>query len=123
MSYEGYEQVLCENGHLSVVDAYNDLQMFLCSCGAKAAWSNSVDQTNCEEVGLINMERLLVREAKYETCDKCKHSKLVFAPVYRIPGEHETKALQTREVISSSGEIETRYILSNKLVKTRKFHA
>ena len=45
MSYEGYEQAICENGHYQEVDAY-----FSCencrTCGAPIKWTNSVEETN-----------------------------------------------------------------------------
>ena len=54
MSYEGYEQVLCENGHYFVYDCYmwdwfgeGESDDWHCPfCEAALAWSNSVDTTN-----------------------------------------------------------------------------
>lgn len=47
MSYEGYEQVLCENGHYATVDCYNFDEDWRCFyCGAKAKWTNGVNLTN-----------------------------------------------------------------------------
>jgi len=49
MSYEGYDQVLCENGHYYTYDCWEfwEPNGWECpTCGAKAAWSNSVDITN-----------------------------------------------------------------------------
>ena len=52
MSFEGYEQVLCENGHLihfDVMETFcNDsIQDRVCSiCGEKYVWFNVVDTTN-----------------------------------------------------------------------------
>lgn len=60
MSYEGYVQILCTNGHESVVDCYEnpnfggwerddwegDVPLWRCHCGALAAWYNNVDTTN-----------------------------------------------------------------------------
>ena len=51
MSYEGYWQVLCENGHQDSFDCFvknfQDLKDGACSkCGEKFVWVNSVDLTN-----------------------------------------------------------------------------
>ena len=59
MSYEGYHQVLCRNGHYVEIDCYEeplfceqprfdlDCKIWTCPiCGEKAYWSNSVDVTN-----------------------------------------------------------------------------
>lgn len=67
MSYEGYEQHICANGHRydgmwNPVAALRDQ----CPCGAKSAWHNNVDQTRGEEYGYIPPEefaKLLIAEA------------------------------------------------------------
>jgi len=48
MSFEGYDQILCENGHYHTHDCYNytDFNAWTCFCGAKCAWYNTVDETN-----------------------------------------------------------------------------
>jgi hypothetical protein len=53
MSYEGYEQILCKNGHYHTVDAmevaYDDTfnSSWRCKdCNAPMAWIHSVDTTN-----------------------------------------------------------------------------
>jgi len=51
MSYEGFTQYLCKNGHYSVRDAYDDFDFgeneWKCKyCAEPAAWWNMVDQTN-----------------------------------------------------------------------------
>lgn len=59
MSFEGYFQILCQNGHLRECDCYVEPMFFrnnkeeepeyplwTCSCGAHAAWWNLVDETN-----------------------------------------------------------------------------
>lgn len=81
MSYEGYEQHICANGHLF----YNyDIYYFegptiVCHCGADSVWQNSVDDTNCDENGYIPEE--LFRR---------------YAPgVFAIPTQKEALAMQT----------------------------
>ena len=50
MSYEGYDQILCKNGHESSIHAYDpllDIDNWSCPiCKEKVAWWNSVDLTN-----------------------------------------------------------------------------
>ena len=45
MSYEGYVQYICEDGHYTVTDAY---EVFYdnCNCGKCMKWHCSVDVTN-----------------------------------------------------------------------------
>lgn len=54
MSYEGYEQHICENGHR--FDIYNDESPKCYHCGAASVWYNSVDDTNCAQEGYIPSE-------------------------------------------------------------------
>jgi len=47
MSYEGYVELLCKNGHYWTVDAYGALDDACCHrCGEHFAWNHSVDETN-----------------------------------------------------------------------------
>ncbi len=50
MSYEGYYQFICKNGHLSTHDVYAmEPESFKCEatgCGAALAWWNQVNLTN-----------------------------------------------------------------------------
>ena len=52
MSFEGYYQVLCKNGHYSTCDCYTlhtpgSSDDWRCSiCGEECAWWNIVDETN-----------------------------------------------------------------------------
>lgn len=54
MSYEGYSQLLCRNGHQWSMDAtifsqnvYGSKLALRCSvCGEQAVWANDVDETN-----------------------------------------------------------------------------
>jgi len=49
MSYKGYIEYLCSNGHRRVFDCYNEpLPDKRCNCGAKYVWLNIVDETNNE---------------------------------------------------------------------------
>lgn len=101
MSYEGYEQLLCVNGHERVVDVYEDLKTWRCSCGEKLAWFNCVDQTNGsferdpvtgEDVRIDGYVELEVdREAVGETCEHCLHTETIEERIYKIP-EQATEA-------------------------------
>ena len=83
MSFEGYYQVLCENGHLHFVDVYDFPDTWICSCGKKAAWKNMVDQTNNEDEGAINLE--VEQEAVICICEKCKVEHIAKEVRYKIP--------------------------------------
>jgi transcription elongation factor Elf1 len=52
MSFEGYYQYLCEDGHYWILDvwetAYDDEIPKCPKCGKQAVWYNLVDQTNGE---------------------------------------------------------------------------
>lgn len=102
MSYEGYDKVLCENGHVNHWNSHDeenpvgfygsDEKRAKCcpDCGGRFVWYCSVDQTNCdidEKTGLEpgDVELVLLEEAKFETCPCCNHSKLISEEVYQIP--------------------------------------
>lgn len=51
MSYEGYGELLCANGHYHAHDAYIDEPEECPICGALWAYSHGVDQTNGVEEG------------------------------------------------------------------------
>ena len=57
MSYEGSLQRLCRIGHYSNVSVYDDGPE-QCDCGAGFVWTNSVDETNGDHVGVIPEEDL-----------------------------------------------------------------
>ena len=83
MSYEGYEEMLCANGHLRVFDCYSHPELHSdsekCSCGAVFVFMHSVDETNCDgerypfeieeeaEVAVCNLGRThVIREKRYK---------------------------------------------------------
>lgn len=81
MSYEGYEQHICKNGHLfHNYDIYQFKgEEVRCYCGAESAWCNAVDDTNCYQEGFIPED--LFRSFSYS--------------VLAIPTEKELKKMQT----------------------------
>ena len=101
MSYEGVTKVLCDNGHLSVFDAYDTPRMtsWRCKhCGEGSAWEAHVDQTNGpDDTGLCPGDvKLRVRKLHECKCGWCghKHSK---EPVqYFIPAARGKAPRQLR---------------------------
>ena len=102
MSYEGYVQVLCANGHYHSFDEnYDSDETVECpDCGANIVWRNRVDDTNGESYGKVPMGVLEVlrevREVTKEVIDgRHVQTTRVVAGVYRIPTPEETKKLRT----------------------------
>ena len=87
MSFEGYYQKLCKNGHDCSHDVYYDVEK--CSiCGASIVWENLVDQTN--DAG--HPEELKIREQVI-----CAHCNTTLSTTYFIPGE-KVKRKKVRKV-------------------------
>ena len=95
MSYEGYTQYICKNGHY-----YNGPDSFAgpiepCYCGAVPAWENNVGDTNCDEYGIVLFDTLvehaLISKAKEEKCN-LGHVHVIQPEIFRIPTPEETKA-------------------------------
>jgi hypothetical protein len=94
MSYEGYYQVICKNGHAENVDCYDfNKELHKCNvCGSAIVWSNLVNVTNGswdEEGnridGFIELELDKGYKDKWCECSKCKNKHLISTPTYRIP--------------------------------------
>jgi hypothetical protein len=96
MSYEGYTQVICENGHLFERDCRDDS---LCDCGALDAWTNEVDDTNCDAYGIILMKDIKMKSPeKRHVCNECESEKIVEKARFFIPSDKETKALRSYRI-------------------------
>jgi len=105
MSFEGYYQVLCRNGHSHQVDVYSgdefvfdakpsnletvrsgqdyssNLPVYKCNaCGEVVGWWNLVDDTNCDQAGLIALDE--VKPAQYQTCN-LGHEHTIEEAIYR----------------------------------------
>lgn len=94
MSYSGYEDHICEVGHLYSSDAFADGET--CHCGKKSVFCNSVDQTNCEEYGtIVNWQKFMIADAKVETCVTCNHTTIVEETRYRAPTKEELKEVRS----------------------------
>jgi hypothetical protein len=92
MSYEGYEQVLCEKGHLSTFGCWDEWQHNpICHCGAKLVWWNAVDETN----GSFEMNPTTGQEERIdgyvelevlEEGKKCEHcGSMIGETTYKVP--------------------------------------
>ena len=88
MSYEGYEQFLCKNGHEIHRDAYAFKPEACPYCGEPFVWVFGVNQTN--GVNYKTREGLphklsILEPAKICKCKECGNSHQVAPPRYKIP--------------------------------------
>ena len=93
MSFEGYYQVICKNGHYHTKDSYEaDEEMACPFCKSPKAWENLVDVTNGSEDGGGNRIDGFVflkatKDARTCTCGKCGHEHEIEPAIFGIPGE------------------------------------
>jgi hypothetical protein len=93
MSWEGYYQCLCEQGHYFIGQEGEACP----HCKSPAVFTNSVDDTNCDSVGEIPLEALQpfkIADAITETCAHCGHVKQLEPARFRVPDEVERKNLR-----------------------------
>lgn len=91
MSYEGYVQNLCKNGHHWEAEGGSYADPTVCpECTQPPEWVNPVNDTNCDSIGEIDMNQFLYKEAEYKKCDM-GHLHQISPAVYRIPSLDETK--------------------------------
>lgn len=85
MSFEGYDQILCAAGHLTEVDTYyeGDGACWVKGCDQPVAWRNTVDQTNDDDVGRVELE-ILVHE-QISTCPTCNSRIVISERQYKVP--------------------------------------
>lgn len=90
MSYEGYVEALCEDGHYYSWDCYDDPPK-VCdakikdgSCQKSLVWWNPVDQTNGDG-SEFEAKLELAEEAVYDTCPTCSHNNMISQVRYKIP--------------------------------------
>jgi len=85
MSFEGYYQRLCNNGHLSEEDVYsscNEHYWHCTVCKEPLAWWNLVDQTNSQDEGKISLQE----KSPATDCQcHCGHIHVAVAKTYYIP--------------------------------------
>jgi hypothetical protein len=94
MAYDGYDQLLCANGHSSNVDAHNSpVGQFgdreaTCRCKALFVWYNAVDQTNDsgdeDVVELVEKTPAQYKNHECKCCDKV-FPELIAEATYHIP--------------------------------------
>lgn len=84
MSYEGYDQLLCENGHYFTADTYEDTdhETWRCEiCGAQLAWWNAVDVTN----GSFDVNPYTKEEVRIDGYVELEIDKPAQEETYKIP--------------------------------------
>jgi len=111
MSYEGYSQFLCTEGHYWTIDCYFIKKDNWCSiCCKKAIWGNMVNDTNgCEpsdnyealntnwdfgdlhkEVGDCICGYIPLEKVKNKKCSKCG-TNLDLEQIFKIPKKRKKK--------------------------------
>jgi hypothetical protein len=93
MSYEGYEEYLCTNGHLRIFDCWEpsllegESEASRCNCGASFVFHHSVNETN----GIIEDDPSTKSypyevdvPAEFHTC-VCGNKHIVKEVQYKIP--------------------------------------
>jgi len=85
MSYEGYVQLLCKNGHYWTVDCYAEVEPETCpNCRCPAIWRNGVNITNGSfdenNKRIDNYKKLKVKKRRV-----CNHCKSILETIYYIP--------------------------------------
>lgn len=89
MSYEGYVEVLCRNGHRRMFDCWDDYDTseWRCSCGEPSAWQRQVDVTNGtspDEPWSMPYPFVTKREAETAVCN-LGHTHVLREIEYEIP--------------------------------------
>lgn len=96
MSYEGYVEHLCANGHLWVEPELYEDEALCPHCEEPSAWGNSVDDTNCESFGTIRPEGWETLKVTPEVEAVCNlgHRHTLTPARYRVPTEVELEELR-----------------------------
>jgi hypothetical protein len=97
MSYEGFEQCICTDGHRFDHPCTYGNDDYVCHCGKLAAWMNAVDQTNNAGDGIIPdeaFEQLLLTPEVVVTCVTCQHAAVTQEATYRAPTQEELRAMR-----------------------------
>ena len=98
MSYEGYEQHICTNGHRFEVDAYDfEDDEPKCWCQADSVFCNCVDDTNAENYGVILPEAWGTLELTPEAVQTCNlgYQHITEQATYRVPTKDELLGLRS----------------------------
>jgi hypothetical protein len=71
MSFEGYYQLICENGHYQTEDVNHfqeHIHTLRCdACCAPFAWNNIVDDTNCDSYGYVKIDDFVMHPGSCTT--------------------------------------------------------
>jgi len=94
MSYEGRQQVWCENGHHWETDAYDTGLTSCPTCKKAIAFVNDVDDTNGDSYGYI--EPIEQVPAKYCTCI-CGNKHVTEPARYKIPTKADCERARTAQ--------------------------
>lgn len=98
MSFEGYCQCICEKGHrFNTPYDYAGDASDCCPCGAQVALCNVVDDTNCDQYGVVTDDDwtpFLLTPERTQTCN-LGHRHVVEAATYRVPTKDELRAAQS----------------------------
>lgn len=87
MSFEGYYQYLCANGHLWTEDVYVGSECPRCViCGSLPAWINLVNTTNGSYDGDERIDGYI--EPEIEDEERCEECGSTLEIRYKIPFEH-----------------------------------
>jgi len=95
MSFEGYYEAICNNGHRYTFDCY-EIEDYLdenpkCDCGSHCVFCNMVDTTNGPADGKISEEgwkSILISPEESQTCN-LGHIHVTSRAVYGIPTKKE----------------------------------
>jgi hypothetical protein len=108
MSFEGYYQILCGNGHLSDDDVYycrQEEDYWKCTvCGEREAWRNLVDVTNGSYYENERIDGFVELEVDHKpvsnTCDM-GHQHLVSPVTYKIPATKGKTSMPDRQLTTA----------------------
>jgi len=94
MSFEGYYQLVCTNGHQYNADLYGEEEHTKCPiCNSCAKWWNLVNLTNGSFEGDGDnetridgyVELVVEKAAKTCKCDKCGNDHIIEQETYLVP--------------------------------------
>ena len=86
MSYEGYVEELCANGHLRSRDVYVPCSE-MCHCGATTVFTRHVDETNgivIDDPSTLPYPFEVEKEAEFVVCN-LGHKHCTAERIYKIP--------------------------------------
>lgn len=95
MSYQGFAQCLCSQGHLYEINAYetNDNCPI---CQSECVFYNGVDDTNGEMSGYIPdtiWQKLIISPMVQKTCD-LGHTHIITYATYKVPAKEDLSKIR-----------------------------